>query len=370
VNNALGIGIVGAGRFAAFCVAAFEGLPEARVVAVMDTDRTRAEAIAPPGAATYADLEALLDDPAVDIVHVGTPPYLHGPITQRAAERGKHVFVEKPLATTLEEARAALAAAERAGVRVSIDYVLRHHPLHRLAIELTRSGALGGLQLFALENFASSENLPPEHWFWDPALSGGIHVEHGIHFFDLCLALAGREPDQVSGVTQLRADGRADRVSALVRFGDAMAATFYHSFNRTAATERTTTRLAFEHGHATLEGWIPTRLEVEGTVLPEGLETFRTMFGSGLREITPTSVRGRALVGVAARVERPDRQDDYRLAIRAGMGNLVGAIVRSEPLEVTAEDGFRSLEVALRASHGAAAPATADAYSTGPSTSS
>jgi predicted dehydrogenase len=349
LNRPLGIGIVGAGRFAAFCIAAFEGLPDARVVAVMDADRTRADAIAPPGAATYADIEALLGDPAVDIVHVATPPYLHGPITERAAECGKHVFVEKPLATTLEEARAALAAAERAGVRVSIDYVLRHHPLHRLAIELTRCGALGGLQHFALENFASSESLPPEHWFWDPAMSGGIHVEHGVHFFDLCLALAGREPDQVSGATLVRSDGRADRASALVRFGDAMAATFYHSFNRTAATERTTITLAFERGHATIQGWIPTRLEVEGTVQPEGFEMLRTLFGSGFTRF-PASPGGRGMVGVAAVVERPDRQDDYRLAVRAGMSYLIAAIVRHEPLEVTAEDGLRSLEIALRAS--------------------
>jgi predicted dehydrogenase len=332
LSRRLGIGVVGAGRFAAFCVVAFEGLPDARVAAVMDADRSRAEAIAPPGAKTYAELEALLDDPVVDIVHVATPPYLHGRITEQAAERGKHVFVEKPLATSLEEARSAVAAAERGGVRVSIDYVLRHHPLHRLAIELTRTGVLGRLQHFALENFASSESLPPEHWFWDPTLSGGIHVEHGVHFFDLCLALSGREPDQVSGAMQVRPDGRADRVSALLRFGDAMAATFYHSFNRTAATERTTIRLGFEHGHATIEGWIPTRLEVEGTVEPERLERLRTLLGDGLV------------------VERPHRQDDYRLAIRAGMSNLVGAIVRNEPLEVTAEDGLRSLEIALRAS--------------------
>lgn len=349
MNDSLGIGIVGAGRFGAFCVAAFEGLPEARVVAVMDTVLKRAEAIAPRGAASHADLDALLDDPAVDIVHVAAPPYLHGPVTQRAAERGKHVFVEKPLATTLAHARAALDAAETAGVRVSIDFVLRHHPLHRLAIELTRSKALGALQHFTLENLASAESLQPDHWFWDPALSGGIHVEHGVHFFDLCLALAGREPDHVSGGIQRQSDGRADRASALLLFGDAMAATFYHGFNRTTATERTTIRLTFEQGRATIEGWIPTRLEVEGTVKPERIEKFRTLFGSGVREITPAAAGGMVGVGVSAVVARSDRQDDYRLAVRAGMSNLVGAILRDEPLEVTAEDGLRSLEIALRA---------------------
>lgn len=350
MSRPLGIGLVGAGRFGAFCVAAFEDLPGARVVAVMDADRTRAEQIAPPGAAIHHDLETLLDDPVVDIVHIATPPYLHGAMARRAAERGKHAFVEKPLATTLDAARAAVDAAERAGVYLSINYVLRHHPLHRVAIALTRSGALGRLQHFALENFASSESLPPEHWFWDPAMSGGIHVEHGVHFFDLCMALAGREPDAVSGATQIRADGRADRVSALVRFGDAMAATFYHSFNRTAETERTTIRLAFERGHATIEGWIPTRLEIDGVVGPEAVSILTNLFGDGLRADAPISRRGLAAIPVTATAEAPDRQDEYRLAIRAGMSDLIAAIAGDRRLEVRAEDGVRSLEVALRAS--------------------
>jgi predicted dehydrogenase len=150
VSRDLGIGLVGAGRFGAFCAGTFQDLPGARVVAVMDADRGRAEAIAPLGAAAYEDFDRLLDDPAVDIVHIGTPPYLHGPMARQAAERGKHVFVEKPLATTLTDAHAAVDAARLAGVQMSIDYVLRHHPIHRMAIALSRLNALGRLQHFAL----------------------------------------------------------------------------------------------------------------------------------------------------------------------------------------------------------------------------
>jgi predicted dehydrogenase len=336
------LGLVGLGWFGGVLAESARSSGAAEVVACYArTEITRAAFAEKHGCRAVADLDEMLADPGIDGVVVATPHSTHADIAVRMAEAGKHVFVEKPLATTLDEARAALAAAERAEVRVSIDYVLRHHPLHRLAIELTRSEAFGTLRHFALENFASSESLPPDHWFWDPALSGGIHVEHGVHFFDLCLALAGREPDQVSGATQVRSDGRADRASALIRFGHAMIATFYHSFNRTAATERTTIRLAFERGHASLEGWIPTRLEVDGTANPERFEKVRTLLGSAAGGRSPE---------IAAVVERPDRQDDYRLAIQAGMSNLIGAVLRNEPLEVSAEDGLRSLEVALRAS--------------------
>jgi predicted dehydrogenase len=285
----------------------------------------------------------------VDIVHIGTPPYLHGPMARQAAERGKHVFVEKPFATTLTDAHAAVDAARLAGVQLSIDYVLRHHPIHRMTIALSRSNALGRLQHFALENFASAANLPPEHWFWDPGQSGGIHVEHGVHFLDLAIALAGREPDVVSGTSQVRSDGRIDRVGALSRFGDAMTATFYHSFTPAEATERTTIRLAFERGHATIDGWIPTVLRFEGTVEADSLPTLTTLVGEPLSAVDAGVAAGTRNVLVSATVERLDRQNEYRLAIRSGMKELVAAIRDGAPLTVTPEDGVRSLRMAIMA---------------------
>jgi predicted dehydrogenase len=348
-----GLGLVGAGRFGEFCVEAVRDLPGVRVVAVMDADRARAEAVAPTGAAVYDDFDALLADPSVDIVHVGTPPFLHGSMARRAAERGKHVFVEKPLATTLEDARAAVDAAIANGVQLSIDYVLRHHPLHRLAIELARSKALGDLQQFALENFASSGNLPPDHWFWDRMASGGIHVEHGVHFFDLCLALVGTTPDSVMGTAHARADGRVDRVTATLGFGDRAVATFYHSFNRTADTEWTTIRLAFALGRVTIQGWIPTTLEMTADVPPAAMASLRDLFGEALRTrdgVAPHAVAPRGMVHVEASAAAPDRQDQYRRAVRAGLHDLTAAIGGIRPLRITAEDGLRSLEIALRAS--------------------
>jgi len=347
VNRPLGIGLVGAGRFGQFCVDAFQDLPGARVTAVMDTDRVRAAAVAPSGATVFVDYDEFLADPAVDIVHIGTPPFLHGPMTRRAAEAGKHVFVEKPLATTTDEARAAVAAATNHGVQISIDYVLRHHPLHRLAIDLTRSGVIGDLGHFALENLASSEALPADHWFWDPAMSGGIQVEHGVHFFDLCLALVGREPDAVSGTAQRRPDGRTDRVAALVTFGEGATATFYHAFNRTQATEHTTIRLSFERGQIAIDGWIPTELALDATVPSSSVEALRSLLPE-LEVGAPVASAG-VPIRVQARRTVPDRQDAYRLAVRAGMLDLIAAIEGTRPLRVTAADALRSLAVAIRA---------------------
>jgi predicted dehydrogenase len=358
-RSPLGVGLVGAGGFGEFCLAAYREMAEVAVIAVADVDESRARRAAAPGEAVYGDYAALLADPRVDIVAVNTPPFLHGPMAVEAAAAGKHLFVEKPLATSMVEAEAAVAAARAAGVQLSVNYVLRHHPLHRLAAAIAGSGAFGELQHFALENFATDEPLGPGHWFWKRAESGGIHVEHGVHFFDLCNALAGGPPGEVTGLSQRRADGREDRVSATARYGDRLLATFYHSFNQIRAVEQTTIRLGCRRGHLAIEGWIPTRLTLHGLVEAAGLRALGELLGDRLHVAgrfegeAARFAHGGEVEGLAAAVTAeavaPDRQGDYRRAIQAGMRDLAGAIREKRPPLVGAADALTSLAVALAA---------------------
>ncbi len=362
MSEPLGVGLVGAGGFGVFCIAAFQEMPEVAVTAVADVDRRRAEAAAPLGAAVYDDYAALLADPRVEIVAVNTPPALHAPMAIQAAEAGKHIFLEKPLATTLEDGRAVIEAARRAGVQITVDYVQRFHPLHLAAAAIVRSGALGPLRRFALENFATDEALLPGHWFWDPALSGGIHIEHGVHFIDLCNQLAGT-PDTVSGMAQRRADGREDRVLASVRYGDDVIATFYHSFNQIRQAEHTTIRLDCTHGQMTIRGWIPEALHVAGLVTDEGLDTLAGLLDAPVEVLErfegerATFRHGGATETLHASIEAeqdaPDRQGHYRRAIQQGMRALVAAVRGEAPLTVRAEDGLASLAVAVAATKSA-----------------
>ncbi len=360
MSRAMGLGLVGVGGFGAFCIGAYEAMEQVAVVALADVDDARARKAAPPGARVYADYAQLLADPAVEVVAINTPPHLHGPMARRAAEAGKHVFVEKPLATSREAAEAAIAAARRAGVCLSVNFVLRQHPLHRLAAEVIHSEALGAFHHGSLENFAADDDLLPGHWFWDPEISGGIHVEHGVHFFDLCNHLVGAAPTEVTGSAQQRPDGRPDRVSATVRYGDRVLATFYHSFNQIRRFEETTIRLRCTRGHVVIEGWIPTALTLRGWVTEAELESLRRILRSELHIVerfqggNGTFAHGgttdRLAASVAARVEAPDRQGEYRRAIQAGMRDLVDAIREGRSPEVTAEDGLLSLRIALAAS--------------------
>ncbi|RPI97547.1 MAG: gfo/Idh/MocA family oxidoreductase [Chloroflexi bacterium] len=359
----LGLGLVGVGGFGVFCLAAFAEMREIKVTAVADLDVERARAAAPAGAAVYQDYEALIADPAVGVVAINTPPHLHAHMSIQAAQAGKHIFVEKPLATSFNDAQNIIKAAEQNGVQFTVDYVLRFHPLYQLAMRVVHSGAFGVMRHFSLENFATDDSLLPGHWFWDPAQSGGIHVEHGVHFIDLCNHLTPCPPESASGTIQQREDGRMDRVSALVRYDDEALASFYHSFNQIRPVEQTTIRINCERGHITLYGWIPTELTLTGLTDKAGLAALQDILGSSLEiverfegaaAVFPHGGRTEILAAsVRAAVSAPDRQGDYKRGIQAALCGLVAAVRDSKPLEVTARDGLMSLAVALAATESA-----------------
>jgi predicted dehydrogenase len=186
-------------------------------------------------------------------------------------------------------------------------------------------------------------------------------VEHGVHFFDLCNQLSGRQPDHVSGDYQAREDGRIDRVSATLRYGNDALATFYHSFNQIGTFEQTTIRIGCTRGHIVIDGWIPTRLTLGGYVDEGGLSILIDHFGERLQVIeqfdgaAATMAHGglakRVSAVVQATVEVPDRKLSYKRAIQSGMRDMVNAIHSDKPLQVSPDDAVQSLAVALAASN-------------------
>lgn len=362
----LGLGLIGYGGFGRFCLEVYAAMPDLRVVAVADVDAARRqEAAERYGARPYADAADLLAAPDVDIAAICTPPYTHALLSIAAARAGKHIFCEKPLALSLEEADAAIAAAAQSNVCLTVDYVLRHNPLTRRLCILLRLGVLGPLLHMSLENQATDEHLRPGHWFWDAARSGGIWVEHGVHFFDLFGWLSGQQARAVAAVARTRPDGCRDRVWAIVRYSGGLVATYQHAFTQAARFERTTIRLACARGYATLYGWIPTRLVVEALLDDQRMEALRRWAGVEpeiVERYTGAAAEGWAFgapyrAAVRARVELtlPEgKQAVYRHSIRAGMQDFIAAIrdPQHSP-EVTAIDGRNSLAVALAATRAA-----------------
>ena len=131
----------------------------------------------------YEDLNDMLGDPQVRFVHVATTPARHAEHTLAALAHGKHVFCEKPIATKLADAQAVVREADRRGLRLGVNFVMRYGPLVLPFKEVIDSQVLGAPLRGIFTNRAGVGGLPEEHWFWDEAESGGIFVEHGVHFF-------------------------------------------------------------------------------------------------------------------------------------------------------------------------------------------
>ncbi|MBT8400402.1 MAG: Gfo/Idh/MocA family oxidoreductase, partial [Rhodothermia bacterium] len=119
------IGLIGYGGFGRFLHSAWSDIPSVEVAAVADTDPTRE----PSGVSFYSDWQGLIDDPMLDIVAVATPPATHATIAVAALRRGKHVLVEKPVATSLFDANQILGERDRAGRVVVVDFMLRFNPI-------------------------------------------------------------------------------------------------------------------------------------------------------------------------------------------------------------------------------------------------
>jgi predicted dehydrogenase len=132
-------------------IPAIQASRHGRVVAVASRDAARARAAADAAgvARAYGSYEELLADPEVDAVYNPLPNHLHVPWSVRAAEAGKHVLCEKPVALSAAEARLLVAARDRAGVQIAEAFMVRAHPQWALVRDLVRGGRVGELRLVA-----------------------------------------------------------------------------------------------------------------------------------------------------------------------------------------------------------------------------
>jgi len=199
--NPLGIGLIGCGfigRFHSIAIRSLikQRLIDARYVAVCDLDEHRARSF---GDVTDAELvtsdpHEVIDSPSVNVVYVCVPTAGHKELVLRAAERGKHVFCEKPLATSLADVEEMVGAVDRAGVKTGVGLILRHSPILTILKSLTEDPTLGRLMavLFRDDQFFPIQGHYQSDWRKDQAQAGaGTLLEHSIHDVDVLRWFAG-----------------------------------------------------------------------------------------------------------------------------------------------------------------------------------
>jgi 1,5-anhydro-D-fructose reductase (1,5-anhydro-D-mannitol-forming) len=199
----LGWAVLGTGRFAESRIApALQRARGCRAVAVISRDRARAARFASEQGfpRAYDSLDEALRDPAIDAIWVATPHALHREAVIASARAGRHVLCEKPLATSVADARAMVVACQQAGVSLGTGFHLRHHPLHIEARAMLHRGDAGRIVSAQAEwSLKPRPASASAEWRRDPKLSGGgIVTGTGIHALDLLRFVLDDEIESVS----------------------------------------------------------------------------------------------------------------------------------------------------------------------------
>jgi predicted dehydrogenase len=201
----------------------------ARLVAVA-SERAADGGAGPFGAPrVHRAYAALLDDPEVEAVYVPLPNSLHREWVERAADAGKHVLCEKPLAPTVADAEAMAAACARAGVTLLEAYMTPFHPRARAVAGLVASGRLGALR-FARAAFTGTLDRRDDHR-WRPEMGGGALLDVGIYCIAPLLDAAGRPPVRVEAAASLTKSGVDASFSGWLDWGDGFTAAIECSFD-------------------------------------------------------------------------------------------------------------------------------------------
>lgn len=177
---------------------------------------------------TYGSYHDVLTDPEVEAVYLPLPNAFHAQWSVRAAEAGKHVLCEKPLATAAAEAQEVIEACEELGVHLMEAYMTPFHPRHALLEHVVKSRRLGVLR-FARATFTGVLEDPEDHR-WRPENGGGALLDVGIYCLAPLLAAAGRVPVETASAGMLTLTGVDTTFQGFLDFGKGFAATVECSF--------------------------------------------------------------------------------------------------------------------------------------------
>ncbi len=190
----LNIGLLGAGRIGRVHAQNLAyHLPQARLIGVADVLYRAAEEVAGEyGLAAYDDPRRILEDPTIEAVVICTSTDTHAALIEAAAQAGKHIFCEKPIALDLAAIDRALAAVKAAGVKLQIGFNRRFDPSFQRVRQAVAGGEIGQPHLLRI---TSRDPQPPPIGYIK--VSGGIFLDMTIHDFDMARFLMGAEVEEV-----------------------------------------------------------------------------------------------------------------------------------------------------------------------------
>ncbi|TMB67019.1 MAG: Gfo/Idh/MocA family oxidoreductase [Chloroflexi bacterium] len=250
--TSLKIGLIGCGFIGRFHSIAIrylikQRLIDARYMAVCDFEGERARSFAEITGAELvtSNPRELIESPDVDIVYICVPTAGHKDLVLQAAEQGKHIFCEKPLATNLADVEEMMAAVEAAGLKAGVGLILRHSPILTVLKLLTEDATIGRLMtaVFRDDQFFPIQGHYASIWRKDRALSGsGTLLEHSIHDVDVLRWFGGHVATVTGSIDNFAGhEGVEDLATAHIEFisgGCAELVSIWHNVLRRPSSRR------------------------------------------------------------------------------------------------------------------------------------
>jgi predicted dehydrogenase len=247
---------------------------DSTLVAVMRRDGAKAADFARRHGVqrSYDDADALIADPEVDAIYVATPPSSHLDYTLRAAAAGKPVLVEKPMALSVAECEAMVAACRDARVGLYVAYYRRALPRFERFRSLAHDGTLGKVRLVLVRHLWSEAQTPGSAWRLDPKLNGGgIFVDTQVHTLDW-LDHAFGPAESVAGTARNQSGRSAaeDAVGAVVTYPGDVIASFACAYSADRFEDQVT--LIGDKGRAEMRFLGPSPITLETAAGREQIE--------------------------------------------------------------------------------------------------
>lgn len=202
-SNRLGVAVAGLGKYGVEeIIPALKETESCYLSALISGDEAKLKALSAEhqvpesNCYTYDNLEALAENPDIDIVYIALPNSLHAPVAIAAAKAGKHIICEKPLAMDKEAAAEIASVVEQQGVRCSIGYRLHFDPYHQELMRLGQQRVFGNIKTITLRN--SMEIKDPNAWRLQAELAGGGPLyNNGIYCVQAAIYITGLLPTAV-----------------------------------------------------------------------------------------------------------------------------------------------------------------------------
>jgi predicted dehydrogenase len=213
----VGYAVIGLGRIAGHFMPGARAGSSSQITGLVSGHREKADKLAaeygvPQGSIYgYDNFDSIAENKSIQAVYVALPNSMHAEYTIRAAKAGKHVLCEKPMAVSVSECEAMIAACKKANVKLMIAYRCHFEPMNMRAIKLLRDGVLGQVQ--TIES-TYGFNIRAGEWRLSKKMAGGGPLfDVGIYSLNACRYLTGEEPEHISAYASvIDKDGRFSEV--------------------------------------------------------------------------------------------------------------------------------------------------------------